>query len=168
MPKKLERPYLHFTSEDIRAMRERLLVEANRLLDMPVSREVPARYVGPSPYYEGWRDAYELYFRALGRNCYNLAFIYQMTGDEKYAQKAYEFAEALSVLDSWVYTGEKFAALYWMGKPYGVKWNKEEDNEIVYSYDLSASRLGLPVRGGPLFGPHGELAVFELGPNALR
>ena len=63
-----------------------------------------------------------------------------MTGDEKYARKSYEFAEALCVLDSWVDNWDKFEWLYWMGKPYGAKWNEEQENEIVYSYDLGAAR----------------------------
>ena len=153
MPRDLAHPYLHFSKENLPALRERvksdaramavyqrLLNECNRLLDMPVSRQVPPRSRGISPYYQGGRDAYDSYHVSLGKNAFDLAFIYQLTGDEKYARKSYEFAEALSVLDSWVDNWDKFEWLYWMGKPYGAKWNEEQDNEIVYSYDLGAAR----------------------------
>ena len=152
MPKNLQHPYLHFTQEELPALRERvksdpramavyqrLLKECDRLLDMPVSREVPPRGKGISPYFIRTGDPYDHYRSEIGRNAFYLGFIYQMTGDEKYARKSYEFAEAMSVLDSWVDNWDKFEWLYWMGKPYGAKWNEEQDNEIVYSYDLGAA-----------------------------
>jgi len=152
MPKNPERPYLHFSKKDLPAMRERvkteprakavyqtLLMESRRLLDTPVPLEVPRRFRGISPYFE--EEPLGDYVSSLGRNCYVLAFIYQMTGDEKYARKSYQFAEALAALDSWVATWDKFPFLYWSGKPYGAKWNEDQDNEIVYSFDLDTAAI---------------------------
>jgi Heparinase II/III-like protein len=152
LPKHPERPYLHFTKGEVRAMRERvtqgrakdvyqrLLWECNRLLDMPVSLDVPPRYKGINPYFEG-QDAFGNYRDKLSESAYSLGFIYQMTGDETYARKSYQFAEALTALDSWVDTWDKFQWLYWMGKPFGAKWNEQPDNEIVYSYELGAAAV---------------------------
>ena len=153
IPKRPERPYLHFTRAEVPAMRERvttdprakevyqrLLWECNRLLDTPVSLDVPPRYKGINPYFEG-QDAFGNYRDKLSESAYSLAFIYQMTGNEAFARKSYEFAEALTALDSWVDTWDKFRWLYWMGKPFGAKWNELEDNEMVYSYELGSAAI---------------------------
>ncbi|MDA2925980.1 hypothetical protein MYX78_01910, partial [Acidobacteria bacterium AH-259-G07] len=71
MRKNLQHPYLHFTQEELPALRERvksdpramavyqrLLKECDRLLDMPVSREVPPRGKGISPYFIRTGDPY--------------------------------------------------------------------------------------------------------------
>ena len=152
LPADRSHPFLHFTADQLPALRERvktepragavyerILKECDRLLEMPVSREVPPRAVPISPYYIRQGDPQDNYRHELSKNAFDLAFIYQMTGEEKYARKSYEFAEAVAVLDSWVDNWDKFQWLYWMGKPFGAKWNEEEDNEIVYSYDLGAA-----------------------------
>ena len=151
MPNGRERPYLYFTKQDLSVMLERvrtqprarmvyewLLKECNRLLDVPVSHEVPPRYRGISPYFEG-QDSFGKYRDELAKSAYYLAFAYQLTGRNAYAEKSYAFAEPLAQLDSWVDTWDRFPWLYWMGKPYGAKWNDNKDNEIVYSYELGAS-----------------------------
>ena len=137
----LQHPYLHFNSNDVPALRERVRshprarevyrwvrAEANRLLDLPISLEVPQRYRGINPYFDG-QDAFGTYRDELARGAYLLAFVYQMTGEKQFAHRAYEFADAVSALDSWVDSWDKFRWLYWMGKPFGAKWNDEDDNE---------------------------------------
>lgn len=148
MPQKPEHPYLHFTKDDLPRLRERvktdprarviyqrLMKECDRVLDMPVSWDVPARYKGVSPYFES-KDEFHEYRDKLSKNAFLLAFLYQVSGDEKYARKSYEFADALCAMDTWSSTWDDFRWLYWMGKPHGAKWNEEQDNEIVYLYDL--------------------------------
>ena len=149
----LQHPYLHFNSNDLPALRERVQshprarevyrwvrAEANRLLDLPISLEVPQRYRGINPYFDG-QDAFGTYRDELARGAYLLAFVYQMTGEKQFAHRAYEFADAVSALDSWVDSWDKFRWLYWMGKPFGAKWNDEDDNEIVYSFELGAASV---------------------------
>ena len=142
-------------------------MEGNRLLDMPVSRQVPPRSRGISPYYQDGRDVYDSYHVTLGKNAFDLAFVYQLTGDEKYARKSYEFAEALCVLDSWVDNWDKFEWLYWMGKPYGpsgmrsrrtrssipttlvqpetlVTWRPPTTGSTRHSMTISASEFVMP------------------------
>ena len=150
MPAKPQHPYLYFNSSDLEAIQRRvgrdtreravylrIIKESDRLLEEPVPATVPRRFSGIRPYFDA--IPYGDYVSALAGNAYLLAFSYQMPSEEKYGKKAYEFAAALSSLDSWVATWDKFPYLYWSGKPYGAKWNEEEENEIVYSFDLDTA-----------------------------
>src|SRR5436309_3429400 len=125
------------------AVYQALVKGCDRLLDMPVTRQAPQRDQGVSPYFEKGdeADAFGDYMDGYAAAAYELAFVYQLTGDQKYAAKAYKFAEAIANLDTWVDTWGKFPWLYWMGKPYGAKWNEDAHNEIVFSYTLGTARV---------------------------
>jgi hypothetical protein len=65
-----------------------------------------------------------------------LAFLYQMTGEEKYAHKSFEFAEQICDLDTWVGRACQFPKAYWRVSP----WNARED-KVVFTYDIYASEI---------------------------
>ena len=111
----LEHPYLYFSKADVAAMRERaetdreygdimkrLLAEANRLMYTPVEYVIPIQGRNTRA---GWTEydndgKYERHYRSNLNNAYTLSFVYQMTGDRKYAMKAFEFADAFCDLTS--------------------------------------------------------------------
>ncbi len=66
----------------------------------------------------------------------NLAFAYQMTGEEKYADKAFQHAEMLCRLESWVYPFHEFPQIYDRVWPWNVA-----DDQVVFSYDLQSARI---------------------------
>ena len=108
--KSLHHPYLYFNKKDkveilnrinndpeSRDLMAMFLAEANRLMFTPVEEDVPKRDKHP----RYWSDGkYGSYVRRHASASYLLAFVYQMTGDEKYAHKSFEFAEAICALTS--------------------------------------------------------------------
>ena len=109
LKKDLKHPYLYFSEKDKPALLERikndpeckgimtrLLAESNRLLYTPVERVIPTQGRNTrADWSEYDRDGkYENFFYSNRNNAFTLAFVYQMTGDEKYAHKAFEFADA--------------------------------------------------------------------------
>jgi len=111
LAKNLAHPYLYFTDAEEpailarieteparRAQFDRMLAEANRLLYTPVTEPKPenrdSRFDLASDFLSvtgGYRSA-----------AVTLAFVYQMTGEEKYAKKSFEFAKELCELRTWV------------------------------------------------------------------
>ena len=137
--KDLEHPYLYFTAEektaiceriqndpDCRDIMQRLLAEANRLLHTPVDPTPPARVRNAR--YNATYD-YERYADTNSTSAYNLAFVYQITGDEKYARKAFEFADVVCDLPTWVHGAHEFHQIYGRVWPWGAK-----DDQVVFSY----------------------------------
>jgi hypothetical protein len=73
IPRGRSHPFLHFNRQDLEAIRARtksdrrtklayqtLLAEANRIMDLEVSKTVPPRFKGISPYFDG-QDEFGLY-----------------------------------------------------------------------------------------------------------
>jgi hypothetical protein len=58
-----------------------------------------------------------------------------MTGERKYAEKAYEYAENICDLDSWINRAHYFEIIYPRVWPYNVK-----DDQVVFSFDITASQ----------------------------
>ena len=88
----------------------RLLSEANRLMYTPVEQIIPIQGNNTRA---GWSEydndgKFGDYFYSNRNNAFTLAFVYQMTGDEKYAQKAFEFADAFCNLRSWTVRAHEF------------------------------------------------------------
>ena len=135
---KLEHPYLYFSEEDLPAIRnrinnsanrgifDRLIAEANRLLHTPVDTsppEIPEDRV----YDNTWK--YEGYILGNADMAYNLAFTYQITGDTKYALKAFEFIDAVCDVPSWVHGYHEFPIFYDRVWPWGAS-----DDQVVFNY----------------------------------
>ncbi|MCE5251974.1 heparinase II/III family protein [bacterium] len=137
----LRHPYLYFSEDDKPALLERinndpetrdimakLLAEANRLMYTPVETEAPTEPRNP----RYWTDNKAIGY--VGSNtdaALTLAFVYQMTGDEKYARKAFEFADVLCDLRSWTYRAHEFPIIYSRVWPWNVK-----DDEVVFTFDI--------------------------------
>lgn len=140
-----EHPYLLFSAADKPAMLARiratpreaeayeaLLLEGRRLLyasverDTVPAREIHARFVGNNDYQ-----------RFVGQHleaAFNLAFLYQMTGEAPYAAKAFEHAEIICALDTWVQGAHTFPVIYQRVWPAGAR-----DDQVVFTYDITTS-----------------------------
>ena len=143
--KNLRHPYLFFTDEEkteiikrialnpeCGKIMARLLAEANRLLYMPVDRNVPIEGKNPSADWseEDRNGKYESYYISYINNAYNLAFVYQITGDKKYAAKSFEFADAFCDLETWTFRFHEFPIIYQRIMPWNV-----DDDQVVFNFD---------------------------------
>ena len=141
----LRHPYLYFSEKEKPAILERikndpessecmarLLAEANRLMYTPVSYDIPVEGKNTrAAWTEADRDGkYEDYYHDKCRNAFVLAFVYQMTGDEKYAQKAFGFADALCDMKSWTLRAHEFPIIYSRIMPWGVN-----DDMVNFNFD---------------------------------
>ena len=142
--KNLTHPYLYFTEQEKPAILERikhdpvsgeimarLQSEANRDLYTPVETPLP-RQPRDSRFDTSGKflGVYASYRQAAVR----LAFVYQMTGDERYAHKSFEFAEALCDMDTWVMRACQFPKAYFRVSPMGARKDK-----VVFTYAIIAS-----------------------------
>ena len=144
LKKNLKHPYLYFTEKEKPALlerikndpechdiMERLLAEANRLMYTPVEIPLPQQLRDSRFDTSGkFLGVYGSYRRAA----YNLAFVYQMTGEEKYARKSFEFAEALCDMDTWVMRACQFPKAYFRVSARGARKDK-----VVFTYAIVAS-----------------------------
>ena len=144
--KNLEHPYLYFTVKEKAGIRERieadpdcndimerLLAEANRWLHTPVEQTPPARVRNAR-----YNASYD-YERFLYKYCgaaYDLAFVYQMTGDEHYAKKAFEFIDIVCDQPTWVHGAHEFPQIYDRVWPWGAK-----DDQVVFSYAQATDHI---------------------------
>ncbi|MDP2884457.1 MAG: heparinase II/III family protein [Ignavibacteria bacterium] len=115
-----------------------LLAEGHRLLYVPVKDPPPARIKHPRYATNG--DEANAYAGELTDAAKKLAFLYQMTGEIRYAKKAIEFAVALCDLDNWVQQAHTFDIIY----PRVWPWNVPDDR-VVFSYDISSSDRAIAV-----------------------
>jgi len=140
----LQHPYLFFNDKDKHGIMERiktdpecktiydaLLAEGHRYLSVPIQEPEPqhpkhTRYVGSDPAEEYESDIEE--------GARTLAFLYQMTGDEKYAHKAIEFAMDIADWPDWVNPAHHFDIIYSRVWPWNVP-----DDRVVFSYDITAA-----------------------------
>lgn len=140
LPGTLEHPYLFFTaaekpaildrietSPECRDIMARLLAEANRLVFTPVE---PYRMEETVDFYSGRLT----WLRAKRDAALTLAFVYQMTGDEKYARKSFEFADAVCDLADWVNGYHQFPVIYTRVWPWNVP-----DDQVSFGVDLEAA-----------------------------
>jgi hypothetical protein len=139
LKKDLRHPYLYFTSEERDVLREkvksdpvcsdfmaRLAAEANRLLFTPVPPTPPARSKNPR-FEASWE--YEQFLLDNTSSAYTLSLVYQMTGEKKYAEKAFEFIDAVCDQPTWVHSAHEFPVIYDRVWPWGAK-----DDQVVFSY----------------------------------
>jgi hypothetical protein len=150
----LKHPYLYFTEEEkptlldrIENDREsndifrRLQAEAQMWLHMPVDRNIPIQGKNTRA---GWSEQdrdrkYENYVSSYREIPFYLAFLYQMTGEQKYADKAFEFADAFCDLTTWVRRAHEFPIIYSRIMPWNVPDDQVNFNVDIYACD--AARL---------------------------
>ena len=145
-PSSLQHPYLFFNNHNKQAIIQHIendpvaaetwktiQVTARRyLLTLPSEEpertinNVNARFIGANPY-----RAYQNYYANGAMTC---AFVYQITGDKEYAEKAYYLADKLCLLDTWVQGAHYFENMYTRVWPWGVK-----DDQVVFSYDITTA-----------------------------
>ena len=139
--KNLSHPYLFFTEEEkpaildriendpeSRHIMERILSECSRWLYWEVESPLPAqlrdsRFDTSGKFLRAYRDYREA--------AYKLAFVYQMTGDEKYAMKSFEFAEAICDMDTWVIRACQYPKAYPRVSPWNVP-----DEKLVFTFAI--------------------------------
>ncbi|GAB1453847.1 hypothetical protein MASR2M47_39030 [Draconibacterium sp.] len=141
----LKHPYLYFSDEDKPALLERiktqpecndifekLKAQANMWLAMPVDKNIPVQGKNTRA---GWTDAdtngeYAKYYSTNLNNAFYLAFLYQLTGDQKYADKAFEFADAFCDLTTWTQRAHEFPIIYSRIMPWNVP-----DDQVNFNFD---------------------------------
>ena len=141
----LEHPYLYFTEEEKPELLDRikkdpesdeifrrLKAEANMWLHMPVDRDIPIQGKNTRA---GWsehdRDGkYASYYNKNRNHAFYLAFLYQMTGEQKYADKSFEFADAFCDLTTWTQRAHEFPIIYSRIMPWNVP-----DDQVNFNFD---------------------------------
>lgn len=141
----LKHPYLYFTEKEIPILLKRiesdtecndifkrLVAEANMFLYMPVEKVAPIQGKNTRA---GWSEydndnKYAKFYSTNQNNAYKLAFLYQLTGDQKYADKAFEFADAFCDLPSWTQRAHEFPIIYSRIMPWNVP-----DDQVNFSFD---------------------------------
>jgi len=144
LPKNLRHPYLYFTKDEKPALLERIksnpechdllsrfLAEGNRLLYTPVEQQPPLKENNPD--FSGNNDLLN-YLRFNKRSAHTLAFLYQMTDEKKFAVKAFEFADAVCDLPSWVDRRHEFTIIYDRVWPWNVP-----DDQPSFGYDIETA-----------------------------
>ncbi len=141
----LEHPYLYFTEQEKPAILERinsdsesnyifqrLQAEAKMWLQMPVDKNIPVQGKNTRA---GWTEydldgKYSRYYTLNRDNAFHLAFLYQMTGEQKYADKAFEFADAFCDLTTWTQRAHEFPIIYSRIMPWNVP-----DDQVNFNFD---------------------------------
>ena len=147
LPKELKHPYLFFTEQEkpaiierintdpeSRDIMEKLLAEAKRLLYTPVEPLPPQpKDKGPQLFDNTGGEFIQIFY-SYRTAAYNLAFVYQMTGDNAYAEKAFEFARELCDMPNWVYRAHQFPIVYGRVMPWNV-----QDDQVMFTYEIVTS-----------------------------
>ena len=141
----LKHPYLYFTEQEKPELLERirsdqessdifrkLKAEAKMWLAMPVDKNIPIQGKNTRA---GWTEydtdgKYAKYYSTNRNNAFYLAFLYQMTGEQKYADKAFEFADAFCDLTTWTQRAHEFPIIYTRIMPYNVP-----DDQVNFNFD---------------------------------
>ena len=141
----LQHPYLYFTEAEkpalieriendpeSREIMDRMLAEGNRLLYTPVEQYPPVR--DKNPRYTG-DNSYNTYIWDYREHAQSLAFLYQMTGEQKYADKAFEFADVICDVNTWVDRAHDFPIIYNRIWP----WNGlDDEDQVMFNFDIRA------------------------------
>ncbi|MFC1608371.1 heparinase II/III family protein [Candidatus Latescibacterota bacterium] len=146
LPERLEHPYLFFTEAEKPAILDRiendpncaelmaqLRAESNRLLHTPV-KPIPPQPMDRGPQlFDQSGDFTKIYYDYRSA-AHKLAFVYQMTGDERYARKSYEFAREVCDMPTWVLRLCQYPKAYYRVSP----WNAIDD-KVVFTFGIVSS-----------------------------
>jgi hypothetical protein len=144
----LTHPYLFFTEDEKPAIldriagdtgtgefMDRLLAECNRLLYTPVEPQLPRQLNDSRFDISGtFLTEYSRYRRAA----LWLAFAYQMTGDERFAEKSFEFADIICDMQTWVMRACQFPKAYRRVSPWNVPADKVMFNFAIVASDTAS------------------------------
>lgn len=148
LQKNLKHPYLFFSDQEkpaiIARIKEnpecsdimtRLIAEANRLLYTPVDPMPPQpKDKGPQLFDNTGGSEFITMLYSYRTAAYNLAFVYQITGELKYAEKAFEFAKELCDMPTWVFRAHQFPIVYGRVMPWNVP-----DDQVMFTYEIVTS-----------------------------
>lgn len=141
----LKHPYLYFSEEEKPELINRIInepesgiifkkleAEAKMWLAMPVDKNIPVQGKNTRA---GWSEAdtdgkYSKYYSTNLNNAFQLAFLYQMTGEQKYADKAFEFSDAFCDLTTWTQRAHEFPIIYSRIMPWNVS-----DDQVNFNFD---------------------------------
>jgi hypothetical protein len=151
LPGKLTHPYLFFNKAEIndilslirndkesKQIYERLLVECNRLMYTQIEK-FPPETDHPRYSSDGKLDQQiGVYTNAA----LSLAFLYQLTGEDRYAQKSFDFADALAELPAWIIKAHEFSIIYDRVWPWNSLLN---DDNVVFNYDIRSASTGIDI-----------------------
>jgi hypothetical protein len=141
----LEHPYLYFNELEKRELLKRILedqesndvfrklkAQAKVWMVMPVDKNIPIQGKNTRANWseEDRNGKYANYYKSNLHNSYHLAFLYQMTGVESYAQKAFEFADAFCDLTTWTQRAHEFPVIYSRIMPWNVP-----DDQVNFNFD---------------------------------
>ena len=167
----LEHPYLYFNESEKKLLINRinkdqesqdvfrrLKAEAKVWMAMPVDKNIPIQGKNTRA---DWSDddrspKYSSYYNKNRNNAFHLAFLYQITGEERYAQKAFEFADAFCDLTTWTRRAHEFPIIYSRIMPWNVPddqvnfnfdhWNGDSGRMMAAVYDWLYPALSQPQR----------------------
>lgn len=108
---------------------EAILVRTPEQEKQPVLRDYDARAKMIS-------DPYDLVSVSWAQDASLLALMYQLTGDERFAEKSFHYASKACMLDSWMSGAHTFRNIYKRVWPYGA-----DDNQVVFLYDIYAAMV---------------------------
>ena len=141
----LEHPYLYFNEsekkdlinrinndQESQDIFRRLEAEAKVWMAMPVNKKIPIQGKNTRADWseEDRSSKYSDYYNNNRNNAFYLSFLYQITGDKAYAQKAFEFADAFCDLTTWTRRAHEFPIIYSRIMPWNVP-----DDQVNFNFD---------------------------------
>jgi len=141
----LEHPYLYFNNTEKKALIQRiendqesrdvflkLKAKAKVWMAMPVEYNIPIQGKNTRANWseEDGNGKYASFYKTNRDNAFHLAFLYQLTGDDAYAQKAYQFADAFCDLTTWTQRAHEFPIIYSRIMPWNVP-----DDQVNFNFD---------------------------------
>ena len=141
----LEHPYLYFNDAEKKQLIDRIKTDqeskdvfskikamAKVWMAMPVDKNIPIQGKNTRADWseEDRSRKYSDYYNNNRNNAFYLAFLYQMTGEEAYAHKAFEFADAFCDLTTWTQRAHEFPIIYSRIMPWNVP-----DDQVNFNFD---------------------------------
>ncbi len=140
----LTRPFLYFNQAEKAQLIERIANDPEAAAIFKRVRESAdqrlAQTLEPAPPREAdtlHGGPHLSYYVSTLAGAFELAFVYQLTGEERYASKAWELAEAVCNLPAWNYRFHEFDTIYGRIWPWNVG-----DDQVAFGYDIMSARAG--------------------------